>query len=200
MIKSNAYVCVPIAYDTHETKSTSTINYWAVLLAVSLGMSVSASVGISNELSITIASAFWHVVVLSSTVLLSLSYLALWVLRAVVVIEDKVEDETDDGEDKTNEEGCDAHALDHLFMLGFMINQLYLLGHELMHSILLHIIVYLEISDTSVKAIVVTNLALSLLWVLIASTLAYNIVVYYLDKAKSERKVWTDYELNVSIA
>ena len=174
------------------------------MLAISLGIAVSTSCGIFNEVLILKTSSFWQVVVISSAVLLLLSYIALRYLRAVVVTEDEDEDgdedETDGGEDKNGEEGCDAIDLDHLFLLGLTIHQLYLLAHQLMQFTLFHILVDHEISDASVKAIVVMNMVISRLLLLFASMRVYKIGgLYYLDKAKSDMKVCTaEYvELNV---
>jgi hypothetical protein len=202
---SDAYVGVPVANDTHETKSTSktkdTVNYWGVLLAVSLGIAVSTSIGIFNEVLILKTSSFWQVVVKSSAVLLLLSPV---VFTSSSVTEDEGEDgdedETDGGEDKNGEEGCDAIGLYHLFLLGFTIHQLYLLAHQLMQFTLFHILVDHEISDASVKAIVVMNMVISRLLLLFASMrLNKTLVFHYLDKAKSDMKVCTaEYvELNV---
>jgi hypothetical protein len=63
-----------------------------------------------------------------------------------------------------------------------------------MRFTLSHVLIDHEVSDTSVKAIVVMHMVISL------SLLSFESMrVYYLDKAKSDRKVCTaDYvELNV---
>jgi hypothetical protein len=182
------YVCVPVAHDALETKSTPQAT-GELLRAFLVGALLSSIAGllatlVAGYLNIT-TFTYWAVLQFMSTVLLS--YLAI-----VFFIEYQAEAETDGGEDQNNEENW--NALSYCFVSGFLTN------HALM-LLIFGLRVYSPSEEVD-EVIIHMLTTLLLLWVFIVLMGLYIVVVGESDKAKNKRSVCTmDYlEFNVEIA
>jgi hypothetical protein len=163
----DAYVCVPIAYNTHESMPTST---GESLLSFPLGMLVSTYVNVLTLVFSAMISSCWLVLLTTTSVLLLVSYLVLRYVNTVAILLFVTEDD-DDGDtggckDKNKNGSWDTRVPIILFGYGFVIGNLIFVG----------------LSDASPEAIIIAYVSPFVVFVV----LAFGIIIFDMAKAKGK--------------